>query len=168
MKKFRVLAKAAFIVSFVGFFANAVMATELKGSVSVIRDNARQISGAILHVGNQEYSIVMDENGRSLAQMYEHKDLKVDCTVEGKNIKVDTWEEIKAPSSPEPQYNEPEPTEEPSEEPAEEPENDEEPSDENSDDEPSDEKPSDEGSDEEPEENSDAGDEEQTEDSYED
>jgi hypothetical protein len=91
-------------------FFCAIDAAELKGSVSVERDNARQITGAFLHVGNQPYSIIMDENGRSLAQMYEHKELKVECTINGNQIKLDTWEEIKPPpSAPEPVYNDPEP-----------------------------------------------------------
>lgn len=121
------------------FSVASVFAAELKGSVSVSRNNSRQIDGAILHVGNQEYEIVMDENGKSLAQMYEHKDIKVSCNVDGKKITVETWEEIRN-ASPEPAYKEPEPEPEPQEEPEEEPE-EKEPTD---DDEPKDEEPKDE------------------------
>jgi hypothetical protein len=84
-------------------------AEELQGTISVVRNNARQITGANLLVGSQEYSIVMDENGRSIAQTYEHKEIKVECDLNGNQLKAITWKHIKPPPSPEPVYEEPEP-----------------------------------------------------------
>ncbi|MFZ5950712.1 MAG: hypothetical protein ACOYXC_08400 [Candidatus Rifleibacteriota bacterium] len=154
MRSFKSCIKVGLMVA-VAFAGSALDAAQLSGSVSVTRNNARQIVGATLHAGGQEYEIVMDENGKSLAQMYEHKDLKVDCTIDGKKITVETWQEIKSASSSGPAYKEPEPrddpppddepSDEPSDEPKDEPEpSDDEPKDEPSDDEPKDEEPKDE------------------------
>ncbi|MEW6711842.1 MAG: hypothetical protein AB1403_18615 [Candidatus Riflebacteria bacterium] len=142
MRSFKSCIKVGLMVA-VAFAGSALDAAQLSGSVSVTRNNARQIVGAILTAGGQEYEIVMDENGKSLAQMYEHKDLKVECAIDGKKITVETWQEIKSAASSAPAYNEPEPRDDPPPE--------DEPSDEPKDDEPSDEEPKDEEpSDEEP------------------
>jgi Mg-chelatase subunit ChlI len=151
MKNFRFLTKTLLLLVMV-VLASAVYAGDLKGTVSVKRNNSRQIIGACLHVGNQEYEIVMDENGKSLAEMYEHKDLQVSGSVDGNKITVETWSEIRSASAPEPAYKEPEPQdepekveeEEPEEEPKEEVDEDEEPKDEEvKDNEPKDEEPKD-------------------------
>ncbi len=143
MRSFKSCIKVGLMVA-LAFAGSALDAARLSGSVSVTRNNARQIVGAILNAGGQEYEIVMDENGKSLAQMYEHKDLKVECAIDGKKITVETWQEIKSASSSAPAYNEPEPKDDPppEDEPSGEPTDD--PSDEPKDEEPKDDAPSDE------------------------
>ncbi|GAB4272781.1 MAG: hypothetical protein Kow0029_11830 [Candidatus Rifleibacteriota bacterium] len=116
MNKSGFFIKMSLFAGLIVALAGVASATEIKGTVSVKRNNARQIVGAELNSGSKVYEIVMDENGKSIAQMYEHKEIKLDCTIQGNSLKAITWEEIRMPSSPEPVYNEPEPKEEPAEE----------------------------------------------------
>ena len=148
MKNLRGIFEKLMVLGFAAV-VSTVSAADYRGTVAVTRNNARQITGATLNAGPNEYQIVLDENGKSLAEMYEHKELKITGSLSGNQITAETWEEIKSASAPEPAYNEPEPREEEPQEEVEESEPKEEPSEEasESDDEPKDE-PADEPADE--------------------
>ena len=97
-KKIAVAALAA------GFFAmslTSVSAAFFSGMITVTRDASRQISGAVLQTNNRDgagnpvtYALVMDENGKAIAEQYENKDIKIEGTLVGKEIKADTWESV--------------------------------------------------------------------------
>lgn len=151
---------------FVGILASAMptMAASYSGMITATRDASRSIVSAVLETANRDgagnpvtYNIVMDENGRAIAEQYENKDVKIDGILKGKDITVDTWEGLNQPaaasSEPEPSYNDDDtsggpdeavdPTgEEPSE--GDEPKDDEPKDDEPKDDEPKDDEPKDE------------------------
>ena len=82
-KKIAVAALAA------GFFAmslTSVSAAFFSGMITVTRDASRQISGAVLQTNNRDgagnpvtYALVMDENGKAIAEQYENKDIKIEA-----------------------------------------------------------------------------------------
>jgi len=102
-KKLTIAALAA------GFFAmslTSVSAAFFSGMITVSRDASRKISGATLQTNNRDgagnpvtYALVMDENGKAIAEQYENKDIKIEGTLVGKEIKADTWESVPDSSS---------------------------------------------------------------------
>jgi len=140
---------------FVGI-CGAVSAATISGLVTVTRDASRAIVSAVIETSNRDnsgspviYNIVMDENGRAIAQQYENNEVNIEGAVSGKDITADTWSRVKRPPGSEPAYSEPEP--EPEEEEVEE-EEEEEKSEEDSEKEPDEEKDEDSETEEEEEE----------------
>lgn len=145
-----------------------VMAASYSGMITATRDASRSIVSAVLETTNRDgagnpvtFNIVMNENGKAVAEQYENKDVKIDGALQGKDLTVDTWEGINLPASsgssgssgssePEPSYDEPAPSDEPGDvEPGDdepkddEPKDDEPKDDESKDDEPKDDEPKD-------------------------
>jgi len=123
-------------------------AASYKGMIVVTRDSSRSISGAVLETQNRDgsgqpvtYNIVMDDNGKAVAEQYENKDIKIEGTLKGRDLTVIEWIGIKEPSSGDSSYSEPEPQPQPASEDSgdEEAKDDEEPRED--DDEPKDEEP---------------------------
>ncbi len=79
----------------------------ITGTISLERSPGRNITGAKLNTDSVSYSIVMDENGKSLANFYEHKTVKIEGTLSGSSLTAQTWEEIRPEYKPEPVYEEP-------------------------------------------------------------
>lgn len=102
----RFLSGAALAACFTALSFSSVMAATFSGMITVTRDASRQIVGAVLETNNRDgagqpvtYNIVMDENGRAIAEQYENKDIKIDGMLNGKEIKADTWESVPDSSS---------------------------------------------------------------------
>ncbi len=77
-------------------------ASVVSGTIQVTRDSSRTINGAIIVTEKRDaagkpiaLTLVMDENGKAIAQQYENKQIKIEGNVQGKNLTADTWKEIK-------------------------------------------------------------------------
>lgn len=77
-------------------------ASIVSGTIQVTRDSSRTINGAIIVTEKRDaagkpiaLTLVMDENGKAIAQQYENKQIKIEGNVQGKNLTADTWKEIK-------------------------------------------------------------------------
>jgi hypothetical protein len=84
-----------------------VFAEVITGTISLERSPGRNVTGAKLNTESVSYSIVLDENGKSLANFYEHKTVKVEGNLSGSDLTVQTWEEIRPEYKSEPVYEEP-------------------------------------------------------------
>ena len=117
--------------------AAQVSAANVNGTIQVTRDSSRSINAAYLVTERKDSSgkpialvLVMDENGKAIAQQYENKMVKIEGKIQGSNITAETWKELKdnsfsdsgssyresSSSSREESYEEEEPEEESEEE----------------------------------------------------
>jgi hypothetical protein len=113
--RLKVIAVFLCVLALVGI-NEMLSAATVSGMVTVTRNASRAIVSAVLETTNRDsagnpvtYNIVMDENGHAIAQQYENKDVKIEGTISGKDVKAETWSGIRQPASPEPAYSEPEP-----------------------------------------------------------
>lgn len=92
-------------------------AATYSGMITATRDSSRSIVSAVLETANRDgagnpvsFDLVMDENGKAIAEQYENKDIKIDGTLNGKSLTADTWEGLSQPApasrEPEPSYEE--------------------------------------------------------------
>ncbi|MBR4570487.1 MAG: hypothetical protein IKO19_07485, partial [Candidatus Riflebacteria bacterium] len=88
--------------SLIVFGAVQVNAASITGTVQLTRDSSRSINGAYLVTEKKDSSgkpialvIVLDENGKAIAQQYENKQIRIDGNVQGRNLTAIEWKEIK-------------------------------------------------------------------------
>jgi len=103
--------------------SNTLLAATISGLVTVTRDASRAIVSAVIETNDRDnsggqvvYNLVMDENGQAIAQQYENNEVKIEGSVNGKDITAETWSRIKQSGSSGSTYSEPEPEPEPEEE----------------------------------------------------
>lgn len=118
-RRFLQILVLVFMFAFVGIII--VEAAQYSGMVLVKRDSSRKIVGCALDTGRTDaagnsirYMLVMDENGNAIAQQHENKDVKIEGSLSGNNLKAFEWQEVREgyfDSS----YVAPEPEKEPSE-----------------------------------------------------
>lgn len=103
--------------------SNTLSAATISGLVTVTRDASRAIVSAVIETNDRDnsggqvvYNLVMDENGQAIAQQYENNEVKIEGSVNGKDITAETWSRIKQSGSSGSTYSEPEPEPEPEEE----------------------------------------------------
>lgn len=118
-RRFLQILVLVFMFAFVGIII--VEAAQYSGMVLVKRDSSRKIVGCALDTGRTDaagkpvrYMLVMDENGNAIAQQLENKDVKIEGSLSGNNLKAFEWQEVREgyfDSS----YVAPEPEKEPSE-----------------------------------------------------
>ena len=96
--KFKNLIAASLIV----FGAVQVNAASITGTVQLTRDSSRSVNGAYLVTEKKDASgkpialvIVLDENGKAIAQQYENKQIRIDGNVNGRNLTAIEWKEIR-------------------------------------------------------------------------
>ncbi len=82
--------------------AAQVSAANVNGTIQVTRDSSRSINAAYLVTERKDSSgkpialvLVMDENGKAIAQQYENKMVKIEGKIQGSNITAETWKELK-------------------------------------------------------------------------
>jgi len=124
MKKTLVL--FVFLTVLVGI-GSTLSAATISGLVTVTRDASRAIVSAVIETNDRDnsggqvvYNLVMDENGQAIVQQYENNEVKIEGSVNGKDITAETWSRVKQSGSSGSTYSEPEPEPEPEEEEVEE------------------------------------------------
>lgn len=98
MKKLsKVLAASLLVVC-----ASQLDAATVTGMIQATRDASRTINGAFVITEKKDaagkkiaLALVMDENGKAIAQQYENKTVKIEGNVSGRNLTADTWKEVK-------------------------------------------------------------------------
>ena len=100
--------------SLIVFGAVQVNAASITGTVQLTRDSSRSVNGAYLVTEKKDASgkpialvIVLDENGKAIAQQYENKQIKIDGNVNGRNLTAIEWKEIRDNSYSGSSYSEP-------------------------------------------------------------
>ena len=100
--------------SLIVFGAVQVNAASITGTVQLTRDSSRSVNGAYLVTEKKDASgkpialvIVLDENGKAIAQQYENKQIKIDGNVNGRNLTAIEWKEIRDNSYSNSSYSEP-------------------------------------------------------------
>ena len=103
--------------SLIVFGAVQVNAASITGTVQLTRDSSRSVNGAYLVTEKKDASgkpialvIVLDENGKAIAQQYENKQIKIDGNVNGRNLTAIEWKEIRDNSYSNSSYSEPSPS----------------------------------------------------------
>ena len=82
--------------------ATQVNAASITGTIQLTRDSSRSINGAYLVTERKDPSgkpialvLVLDENGKAIAQQYENKQIRIDGNVQGRNLTAVEWKEVK-------------------------------------------------------------------------
>ena len=82
--------------------ASQLEAASVTGMIQATRDASRAINGAYIITEKKDaagkkiaLALVMDENGKAIAQQYENKTVKIEGNVSGRNLTADTWKEVK-------------------------------------------------------------------------
>ena len=82
--------------------ATQVNAASITGTIQLTRDSSRSINGAYLVTEKKDPSgkpialvLVLDENGKAIAQQYENKQIRIDGNVQGRNLTAVEWKEVK-------------------------------------------------------------------------
>lgn len=103
--------------SLIVFGAVQVYAASITGTVQLTRDSSRSVNGAYLVTEKKDASgkpialvIVLDENGKAIAQQYENKQIRIDGNVNGRNLTAIEWKEIRDNSYSNSSYSEPSPS----------------------------------------------------------
>ena len=88
--------------SLIVFGAVQVNAASITGTIQLTRDSSRSVNGVYLVTEKKDASgkpialvVVLDENGRAIAQQYENKQIRIDGNVSGRNLTAIEWKEIK-------------------------------------------------------------------------
>jgi hypothetical protein len=99
-KRFVQILVLVLMFTFVGMIT--AEAAQYGGMILVKRDSSRKIIGCALDTGRTDaagkpirYMLVMDENGIAIAQQHENKDVKIEGTLSGNNLKALEWQEVR-------------------------------------------------------------------------